>query len=126
MKKLFYFSLLGLTYNLLLLILPFVLFLLGISFSHNLYIDAFLWIYFIFLLSSPIFILVLAYRSFQLYHGHYRYMGPFLVSFLSFSPLWYLSIQFSCLWGIRDYLSTLSVPLFTAILACTLANFRGR
>ena len=126
MKKLLFYSLLGFAYNIFLIALPLVFFLFSLSFSHNIFYDAFLWGYFIFLLTSPIFILILAYRITIYYQDGSRCLVPFIITFISYIPLWVLSIGFSSLWGIRDYLTVLAAPLIIAIVALLLATFRRR
>ncbi len=111
MKQLLYNSLFCLLFNTWLLILPIVFFLLSLYWQNEQILDLFLWIYLIFLLSSPILTLLIAFRTAARFHDYQRCFAPFLICFIAYLPLWVISIQVNTLWGIREYAQVLLIPL---------------
>ncbi|TCL76311.1 hypothetical protein EDC14_100264 [Hydrogenispora ethanolica] len=120
MKRLVYNTLLCLAYNLLLLVVPIILFLASVQWNVPKSLDTLLWIYSILLLTSPIFSLILALRTIACYQDVSRWLAPFIVSFVGYLPLWFLSFGFSAYWGLREYLQIFTVPFTIGLLAILL------
>ena len=111
MKQLLYNSLFCLLFNTWLLILPIIFFLISLHWQNAQILDLFLWIYLIFLLSSPILTFLVAFRTASQFHDYQRWFAPFLICFIAYLPLWVISIQVNALWGLREYAQVLLIPL---------------
>ncbi len=124
MKKSILYTLLILTFNLTLLIIPLLVFLISLSVPGVSIFNTFRWFYFPLLLFSPVLILVLCYRLARR-RAHNSWIAV-LIAFIGFSPIWAAYLSLTTLWNWRDLGIVLLSPVILSLIAIALAKWEVR
>jgi hypothetical protein len=123
LKKWVVYSLTIFIYNLFILILPLLIFLLDLSFSHGRIINTFLYLFLPFLLFSPVLAVGLSSRIALNRDSGANWLYPVFINAVGFSPFWLVYLSLSSLWSPRDYFLIISIPIILGIFSAGLANF---
>jgi hypothetical protein len=124
MKKILLYTLLILTFNLTILIIPLLVFLISLSVPGVSIFDTFRWFYFPMILFSPILILILCYRI-----ARRQIQRPWIamfIAFIGFSPIWLAYMFLTSPWNWRDLGIVLLSPLFLSFIAIALAKYNNK
>lgn len=119
MKKLFLYTFIIITFNLTLLIIPLLLFLLCLSVPSTSFFEVFHWFYLPFVIASPILVVILGYRIYKMTHKPWI---PPLMSWIGFSPIWLSYLMLTTPWNYRDMAIVLLTPLLLGLIAYVLAE----
>jgi hypothetical protein len=106
-----------LSYNILLLIIPLLIFLASLNLSNETLVAIMFWIYGPFILLSPILTIVLGYHVAKDEVTPLGWLTPIFISFIGFSPFLLLYLLLSSLWSPLDYLLIVSLPILLGIIA---------
>lgn len=124
MKKLIIFSFILLSYHILLLITPVIIFLSTLSFTPKKFLDGLYLIFLILAVFSPILTIALSYRISQENFFKKSWLAPIIISFIGFSPFYFFYFFVSSLWNPRDFLLIVSFPILLGLIAFWIAKFQ--
>lgn len=102
-------------YHLALLVLPINLFLIGLRFP--MITQVFPWIFYPFVILSPILTLLLALRATPVNSRCFAWIFPVAVCLIGYSPLILFYYLIASLNNLRDYASVLAFPVFIGLTA---------
>lgn len=123
-NKIIFYPCLIFVYHLLLLVLPLNFFLIGLKVP--LMIQVFPWLFFPFLIFSPILTLLLAFRATPAKSEPIGWVFPIAVSLFGYSPLIIFYFLVASLNNIRDYVLILSFPIIIGLIAFGFVRFSSR
>jgi hypothetical protein len=129
MRKFITYSFIIFSYNILLLILPIIFFLISIGYSNPFFLGILPWIYCPFLLFSPLLLFSLGFQYFKTSSTPWCWGVPIIMSLIGSSPFIVIYLLFNSLWDPRDFLFLLGLPilfgLFTDLLCFIGFSLRG-
>jgi hypothetical protein len=120
MKQVIFYALIIITFHLTVLLIPLLVFLIGLSLPGVSLLHTFRWIYWPYIISSPILIFVLSYRIASRHANH-----PWIAictAFVGFSPIWLSYLSFASPWNPRDLAIVLFSPILLGFIAMTMAK----
>ncbi len=117
MKKILLTVLFIFSYNLFLLVLPILIFLGSLSFSSEIFIKFFPWIYWPFLFLSPILAIYLGLRIAIDKTLKVVWFTTIIINFLGYSPFILIYFLLNSLWNLFDYLLLVSFPISLGLCA---------
>jgi hypothetical protein len=116
MKKTLIFSFIILSYNILLLIIPLLIFLASLNSTPQALVNTILFIYSPFVLLSPFLTIVLGYHAAKVNVTPIGWLIPIIISLIGFSPFIFLFFLLSSLWSPFDYLLVIALPILLGLL----------
>jgi hypothetical protein len=116
MRKFISYSFIIFSYNILLLILPIIFFLISIGYSKPLFLDILPWIYCPFLLFSPLLLFSLGFQYFKHSNPPWCWTVPTIMSLIGYSPFIVVYLSFSSLWDLYDFLFLLGLPILLGLV----------
>jgi hypothetical protein len=120
MKQVILYALIIITFHLTVLLIPLIVFLIGLSLPGVSLLNTFYWFYWPYIISSPILILVLCYRI-----ADRQTTRPWIAictAFIGFSPIWLSYLSFTTTWNPRDLAIVLFSPILLGLIAMTMAK----
>lgn len=120
MKQVILYTLIIITFHLTVLLIPLMVFLIGLSLPKVLFLNTFQWLYWPYIISSPILILVLSYRI--AVRQTSRPWIAICIAFIGFSPIWLSYLSFATPWNPRDLAIVLFSPILLGFIAMTMAK----
>ena len=120
-KRIIFYSCFIFFYHLLLLVLPINFFLISLRIPFMLH--AFPWLFYPFLISSPILTLLFAFRATPANSGRFGWIFPVAISLIGCSPLISYYFLIASLSNIRNYALVFSFPIALGLIAFSGSRF---
>jgi hypothetical protein len=108
------------TYHLTVLLIPLIVFLIGLSIPGVSLLNTFHWLYWLYIILSPILILILSYRI-----ASRQANRPWIAvctAFIGFSPIWLSYLSFAAPWNPRDLAIVLFSPVLLGLIAIAITK----
>lgn len=121
MQKILLFTFIIFSYNILLLILPLLIFITSLSFANQILLNIIPWIYSPFVLLSPLLTIGLGYLVIRDRLNPFSWPIPIIISLISSSPFLWLYCLFSSLGNPIDYFLLIGLPVLFGLLADLIA-----
>ncbi len=124
MKRVLFYTLIMIAFNLTILIIPLLAFLISLSLPGLAIFNTFRWIYFPIFLFSPILLLTLCYRIGCLMNQ--KVWVALIPAFIGSSPIWLAYLSFVTPWNLKDLGVVLFCPIVLGLIAIGLAKITPR
>jgi hypothetical protein len=123
MRKILFYSFIIFSYNILLLVLPLLLFLVSLSFANPALLNILPWIYCPFVLLSPLLTISLGYLLVYNKLNFLSWPIPIIISLIGYSPFLGLYRSLSSSGNPMDYLLLIGLPVILGLLVDLTALF---
>ena len=123
MRKILIYSLIIFSYNILIIVLPLLLFLISLSFNNSALLNILPWIYCPLLLLSPLLTIRLGYLLVHDKLSPFGYFIPMIVSLIGNSPFLGLYRSFNSLGNPLDFFLLIGLPIIFGLLVDFLVLF---
>lgn len=124
MKQIFRYTLIILTFHLLVLLIPVIVFLISLSQPGISILNTFRWFYLPLVFLSPVLILTLCYRI--ACHQATRPWMAVISGFIGFSPIWLSYLALATPWNLRDLGIVIFSPIFLSLIAVVMTKFTNK